>query len=144
MMSPEAQRKLERIEKIRVSMEALERELEDILNAPAVRPLTVRDRAVEIENKNPTKYMQKKERTCKACGKPGHRRDTCPDFGRATSSEAHALDGALMEEEYKKVKDCKSHGLRVADIAEQTGYDHSEVAKAYAAGSYGLYIKSRK
>lgn len=135
-LSTEASQKLNRILAIRESMEALERELDQLLGYGGPRPLSVRDKAVEIDNKSPRKYMHKKPRTCKLCGEEGHRRDTCP----RGQSGAKTVGAVLNEEQYRKVKDMKAQGHRVAEIVAKTGFPADPVNKAYMAGSFGIYL----
>ncbi len=137
MISPDAAKKLERISRIQESMQALERELEELLGGRGPLPLTILDK----EKPNGGKGRPKSDRRCGNCQEKGHQARTCPK--KNVMNKPSNTDGALDEDEFWEVKSKKSQGIRIPEIATLMEKDEAEVSKAYAQGSYELYLKSR-
>ena len=80
MIAMDLNERIDRIKELIQQRDDINAKLEELLGNTGPKPLTVRDcQRVKIANQFPDKYTHRKQRTCKNCGQPGHRRDTCPN-----------------------------------------------------------------
>lgn len=144
-ISVEAKRKLDRINEIVVEMCGLEGELEGLLTSVGSRPLTVRDKTIQVSKPNGGKGRPTSDRTCGKCLKKGHNARTCPGGSKAPRESYKPVDDvALTEEQYNEAQYSKNLDMTANDVAEEMGKSIDEVNAAFVARTYAAYLQLRK
>lgn len=83
------------------------------------------------------------KRACSACGRPGHRRDTCPGKGVAMP-EDEELGEPLTRKQYTDVIESRDRDMTSSEIADNMQVSVKEVNAVMSNGTYESYLRKRK
>lgn len=164
MLSPKAEKKLDRIADIQSEIESLETELEDLLtgdsptlpaSAKKTEKRAYKKRGEGTPAAAPTIERKKGQKVCKICGIPGHIAKTCPTTkggkgipaGNTRPAEDTTIDDfpvsdkPLTREQYDNIKlRRENYGDTSEQLEKDLGLDRVQLKRAIRTKTYEEYL----
>ena len=157
MLTKESEEKLSRVAELMQQREAIDAELNDLLDSAPTGKLPPIAAARRYHKKPRKSGVGGLIRICKMCGEPGHMKKTCKREGRGVTlpknfgvvevgetldEEADATE-PITEQQFEDIKTSKDHGMNSRAVASEMRLLPREVNLAWQALSYGDYLDDR-